>query len=401
MNKPKRIMILGASILQLPAIVRAKEMGLEVIAVDMNPNAVGFNVDGITKEVISTIDTCAVLEAARRNQIDGIMTLASDMPMQTVAVVSRELGLVGISEDTALKATNKAYMRDALKSSGVPVPLYYRVRGKDAFKEAVKLVKDAGYKCIVKPADNSGSRGVDLLSDDTDIDAAYDYTVQFSRGGEIVVEEYMEGPEVSVETLAIDGVVHVIQITDKLTTGAPYFVEMGHSQPSQLSEDIKEHISQVAVCANTAIGIVNGPSHTEIKVTKNGPKIVELGARLGGDCITTHLVPLSTGINMVEASIRIALGEKPDVKPRYNKGSAIRYLKTIKGVISNISGIEKTNDIDGIVQVSVVHGVGEKVGEIKSSIDRVGFVIAQSESAEKAVSLAEQALNLISIEVQS
>ena len=104
---------------------------------------------------------------------------------------------------------------------------------------------------------------------------------------------------------------------------------------------------------------------------------------------------------MVEASIRIALGEKPDVKPRYNKGSAIRYLKTIKGVISNISGIEKTNVIDGIVQVSVVHGVGEKVGEIKSSIDRVGFVIAQSESAEKAVSLAEQALNLISIEVQS
>ena len=320
----KKIMILGASILQLPAIEKAKEMGLAVIAVDMNPEAVGFSVDDVVKEVISTIDTEAVLEAAKRHQIDGIMTLASDMPMQTVAVVSEALGLVGVSRDTALKATNKAFMRDTLKEAGVSVPMYFRVKGKEAFIEAVEKVKAAGYKCIVKPADNSGSRGVDLLKDDSNIDAAYDYTVKFSRGGEIVVEEFMEGPEVSVETLAVDGDVHVIQITDKLTTGAPYFVEMGHTQPSRLAKDVRQRISEVAIAANKAIGISNGPSHTEIKVTKDGPKIVELGARLGGDCITTHLVPLSTGVNMVDASIRIALGEKPDLEPKWNKGSAIR-----------------------------------------------------------------------------
>lgn len=397
----KKIMILGASILQLPAIEKAKEMDLEVIAVDMNPEAVGFKIPGVIKEVISTIDTPAILEAAKRNHINGIMTLASDMPMQSVAVVSHELGLVGISEDTALKATNKAFMRDALKDKGVPIPLYYRVKGKDAFIEAVKNVTSAGYRCIVKPADNSGSRGVDLLSADADLDASYDYTVQYSRGGEIVVEEFMDGPEVSVETLAINGDVHVIQITDKLTTGAPYFVEMGHSQPSQLSEDIRIKISDVAIAANKAIGIVNGPSHTEIKVTKDGPKIVELGARLGGDCITTHLVPLSTGVDMVEASIRIALGEETDVTRVFNKGSAIRYLDVSNGVISSVSGIDGVKKIPGVIQFSLVHGIGERVGEIKSSSDRVGFVVVQADTACEAVNLAERCLKKIDIRIES
>lgn len=393
----KKIMILGASILQLPAIEKASELGLEVIAVDMNPEAVGFKVPGVVKEVISTIDTPGILEAARRHQINGIMTIATDMPMQSVAVVSHEMGLIGVSEDTALKATNKAFMRDALKEAGVPVPLYFRVKGKDAFRAAVEKVRAAGYKCIVKPADNSGSRGVDLLEENSDLDVAYDYSIYYSRGGEIVVEEFMEGPEVSVETIAVDGDVHVIQITDKLTTGAPYFVEMGHSQPSQLSEEKRRRIAEVAVAANKAIGIQNGPSHTEIKVTKEGPKIVELGARLGGDCINTHLVPLSTGVSMVECSIRIALGEKPDLEPKLSKGSAIRYLKTGTGTVKEIKGVDDAEMIEGVIQVSIVHGIGEQLGEIKSSIDRAGFVIAQADDAQKAVEIAEEGIKQIEI----
>ncbi len=391
----KKIMILGASILQLPGIEKAKKMGLDVIAVDMNPDAIGFSVPGIKKECISTIDADKVLEAAKRHKIDGIITLASDMPMRSVALVCKEMGMIGVSEETALKATNKAYMRDALKKNNVPIPLYYRVNGKEEFLEAINKVRAAGYRCIVKPADNSGSRGVDLLSSDTDLDKAYDYTSHYSRGGEIVVEEYMEGPEVSVETLAIDGDIHVIQITDKLTTGAPFFVEMGHSQPSQLSEETKEQIKQVAIAANIAIGIKNGPSHTEIKVTSEGPKIVELGARLGGDCITTHLVPLSTGVDMVECSIRIALGEKPSLEPKWNRGSAIRYFQNPTGLITAITGVDEAKTIPGVVQISIVHGLGEKVGKIKSSGDRMGFVIADGINANEAISIAQKAVEKI------
>lgn len=393
----KKLMILGASILQLPAIEKAKEMGLDVVVVDMNPDAVGFKVPGIEKEIISTIDIQAVISAAKRHRIDGIMTLATDMPMRTVAAVAKEMNLIGIDEETALKATNKAEMRKALQLNNVPIPKFYVVSNKDEYKE---VVKQFDFPFIVKPADSSGSRGIfevkDIHNDDLIIEA-YDYCHPFSKVGDVVVEEYMEGPEVSVETLTVNGECHVIQITDKLTTGAPHYVEMGHSQPTMLSNEIAEQISKVAKAANKAIGIKNGPSHTEIIVTKEGPKIVELGARLGGDNITTHLVPLSTGVNMVECCIKIALGEIPDIKKKWNKGSAIRYFEQHAGVIDSIEGVDKAEEIDGVQQISIVHGVGEEVTEINSSGERMGFVIAQDVDVDAAIKDCLAALTKINV----
>lgn len=393
----KKLMILGASILQLPAIEKAKEMGLDVVVVDMNPDAVGFKVPGIEKEIISTIDIQAVISAAKRHRIDGIMTLATDMPMRTVAAVAKEMNLIGIDEETALKATNKAEMRKALQLNNVPIPKFYVVSNKDEYKE---VVKQFDVPFIVKPADSSGSRGIfevkDIHNDDLIIEA-YDYCHPFSKVGDVVVEEYMEGPEVSVETLTVNGECHVIQITDKLTTGAPHYVEMGHSQPTMLSNEIAEQISKVAKAANKAIGIKNGPSHTEIIVTKEGPKIVELGARLGGDNITTHLVPLSTGVNMVECCIKIALGEIPDIKKKWNKGSAIRYFEQHAGVIDSIEGVDKAEEIDGVQQISIVHGVGEEVTEINSSGERMGFVIAQDVDVDAAIKDCLAALTKINV----
>lgn len=393
----KKIMILGASILQLPAIEKAKEMGYEVIAVDMNPKAVGFEVPGVIKEVISTIDILGIVEAAKKHKIDGIMTLATDMPMRSVAAVAKEMNLIGIDEDTALKATNKAEMRVALQNGGVPIPKFFKVSNKEEYMEAVKQFT---VPFIVKPADSSGSRGIfeviDLADQDL-IKEAYDYCRPFSKVGDVVVEEYMNGPEVSVETLSIDGECHVIQITDKLTTGAPHYVEMGHSQPTRHSKEIVEKISEVAKAANKAIGIKNGPSHTEIIITPEGPKIVEIGARLGGDNITTHLVPLSTGVNMVECCIKIALGEKPDIDAKWCKGAAIRYFEQHAGIVKSISGIEKAKKVAGVQQISIVHGVGEEVTEIDSSASRIGFVIAQDENSEKAIRDCYDALDKITI----
>lgn len=397
----KKIMILGASVLQLPAIKKAKELGLQVIAVDMNPEAIGFKEEGIITEVLSTIDIEKVLEAAKKHNIDGIMTLASDMPMRTVAVVAKELGLVGISEATAIKATNKACMRKCLEENNVPIPRFYRVNTKEEYLEAINTFTT---DCIVKPADNSGSRGVVLINDTSDankVNEAYEYSKEYSRSGDIVVEEYMTGPEVSVETLCIEGECHVIQITDKLTTGAPYFVEMGHSQPSLLSQEVCKEIEKVAIAANCAVGIQNGPSHTEIKVTEEGPKIVEIGARLGGDNITTHLVPLSTGVDMVEASIHIALGEKPNIQAEVQKASAIRYLQSETGIIESIEGVEEAEKLGGVRQISIVHGKGSSVGEIRNSVDRVGFVITQAKNPEDAITICVKALEKIKINVTS
>lgn len=394
-EKMKKIMILGASILQLPAIEKALAMGLKVVAVDMNSEAIGMKLPGVIPEVVSTIDIPAVVAVAKKHNVDGVMTLASDMPMRSVAAVAKELNLVGITDDTALKATNKAVMRQTLQEAGVPVPKFFKVSSKDEYDVAVS---NFTVPFIVKPADNSGSRGIFKIADLTCkecIEDAYNYSRQYSRNGDVIVEEYMSGPEVSVETLAVDGECHVIQITDKITTGAPHFVEMGHTQPTRLPGDIPAKIAEVAKSANKAIGITNGPSHTEIIVTNDGPKIVELGARLGGDCITTHLVPLSTGVNMVECCIKIALGETPDIKAKYNKGSAIRYFHQHAGVVTEIEGISIAEAILGVQQVSIVHGVGETITEIDSSTARMGFVIAQGNDADDAERICESARNTI------
>lgn len=390
----KKIMILGASILQLPAIVQAKKMGLDVVVADMNPDAIGFKEDNIQKEIISTTDVYSILSAAKKHRIDGIMTLASDMPMRTVAVVAKEMQLVGISEKTAILATNKFEMRKALKKANVPVPLFYKISNEN---ELTKTIGFFTHKFIMKPADNSGSRGVFLVDNIGDAKKAYNYSKKYSRNGDVIAEEYMEGPEVSVETLSIDGTCHVIQITDKLTTGAPHFVEMGHSQPCRLSDNLKKEITDVAIAANKAIGIENGPSHTEIIVTKDGPKIVEIGARLGGDCITTHLVPYSTGVNMVEACIKIALGIGVNIKKEFNKGAAIRYIPQQKGFVSKVSGVDSALAVSGIKEVFISIKPGDYVDNISNSTSRIGFVISQDESAESAISDCEIALERIKI----
>jgi len=393
----KKLMILGASILQIPAIIKAKQMGFKTIVVDMNKNAVGFQYADICVP-ISTIDIPNILEAAKQHKIDGIMTLASDMPVNAVAVVSQVLNLIGIKEDTALKATNKAIMRKCLQENDVPVPRFFCVTD---YSDYVIATQQFEKRLIVKPADNSGSRGVFLVENIEQIDFAFEYSKTFSKTGQIIVEEYMEGPEVSVESLTVNGVTNIIAITDKITSGAPNFVEMGHSQPTRHPGNIQEKIEKIAKAAIKAIGIENGPAHTEIIITEEGPKIVELGARLGGDNITTYLVPLSTGIDIVECSIRIALGLKPDFNPKYNKGSAIRYFQSKQGRLEAISNIEKAVTLPGVKQVTFTKEVGEYIPNINNSNDRIGFVIAQADTNEDAIKICENAIEIINIEINS
>lgn len=390
----KKLLIIGASILQLPAIKKAKEMGLYVAVLDFNPNAIGipyadeyFNA--------STMDENAVLEVAKEFKPDGIMTLATDMPMRGVARVSDTLGLHSISYETAVKATDKYDMIKAFEEHNVPAPWFYLVK---SFDELVSLKGKITYPCIMKPTDNAGSHGVVKIHSYEELLDKYEYSHGCSRRGNVIVEEYLDGDEVSVEVMVVDGKVNVLQITDKLTTGAPYFVEMGHSQPSRLDVEIQNKIKDVAERSCKAIGINKGPAHVEMKVTSQGEaKMIELGARMGGDNITTHLVPLSTGIDMVECTIRIALGETVDVTPALNCGSAIRYFEAPFGKIKSIEGVEEALKIDGVKQISFTKNVGDESTPIHCSNDRIGFVIAQAETAEKAVKVCEEVMRMIKI----
>lgn len=386
-------MILGASILQLPAILKAKEFGLHIIAVDIDPNAIGFK-HADESLLISTIDKEQIVQAAIKNRIDGIMTLATDLPVRTVAAVAKRLNLVGISEVTALLATDKAMMRERFKDYDIPIPKFHKTNNLVEYLNITRLFKN---DFIVKPVDNSGSRGVYWVRSKDDFERAFSYAKNNSRSGEILVEEFMTGREISVEALSFKGEIHVIAITDKLTTGIPNFVEMGHSQPAQFDDLTIEKIIKVAKDAIHAIGIEDGASHVELMITNEGPKIIELGARLGGDCITSHLVPLSTGIDMVGNCIRIALNEKPDLDLKFKMGSAIRYFRTSAGQIQSINGIEMAAAVKGICDITLVKNIGDIINNINNSTDRVGFVIAQSNKVTEAIEACENALNQINI----
>jgi biotin carboxylase len=331
------------------------------------------------------------------HNIDGIMTVASDVPMQTIAAVCECMGLNGINKRTALNATNKAEMRMCLDKAGVPIPRYFVADNLDEF---IALCSNFDKKFVVKASDNSGNRGVSLVDDPLDKDkliSAFKYAKENTRDGRVLLEDYMDGKEFSVEGISVGGVYHVIQVTDKITTGAPYFVEMGHTQPSAENEEVLNNIQSVAKNGVAALGILDGPSHTEIKLTSDGPKIVEIGARLGGGCITTHLVPLSTGIDMVGANINIALGQTPDISHKYTKGSAIRFFKCEPGVFSGITGVEKASSLKGVIEIGFLKNIGDNIEELKTGLDRVGYVIAQGESREEAARICEDALNMIKI----
>lgn len=398
----KKMMILGASALQVPAIKKAKELGYEIILVDYDENAVGFPLADV-KLVVSTLDQEEVYRQALIYQPDVVITSTSDGPVRTAAYVNEKLGKQpDLAYEDSLCATIKSYMRDRLKEHQVPIPAYYAVKDFEEFMAAVEALSGA---CIVKPADNAGSRGVVLLDgtkqlSEDELKNTYEYSKGNSRNGTVMVEEFMTGAEVSVEAMTVNGETTIITITDKYITPPPYFVEIAHCEPSRLPEEIQEQIRSVTLQAVKAIGLKNGPSHTEIKVTPGGPKIVELAARLGGDFITSRLVPLSTGVDMVGASVLLATGAKVDLEPKWQKGSAIHFIRGMEGRIKSITGVEAVSSMEGVEEVSVYKQAGDEVHGTKSSNDRLGHIITVGNNAEEAMEIGTKALAMIGVEYE-
>lgn len=399
----KKMMILGASALQVPAIKKAKEMGYEVILVDYDPEAVGFALADV-KLVVSTLDQEEVLRQAFIYEPDVVITSTSDGPVRTAAYVNERLGKQpDLAYEDSLCATIKNYMRDRLKENHVPIPRYFTVHNEKEFLEAIQEMPG---DMIVKPADNAGSRGVILLKKDpvsgrmepSNALEVYAYSKGNSRNGIVMVEEFMEGEEVSVESMTVNGETTVIAITDKMTTPPPYFVELGHVEPSHHPLLLQEQIKEVTKKAVSAIRLQNGPAHTEIKLTKEGPKIVELAARLGGDFITSRLVPLSTGVDMVGNSVILATGGKIDLENKVSQGAAIRFIPGEKGIIRNIYVPAELEKSQGVEEIVLYKKPGDCVDGTKSSNDRVGHVIATGKDAEEAFLRAADIVNKIKVE---
>lgn len=320
----KTIAIIGASYLQRPLVERAKEMGLRTICFAWAEGAVCKELCDVFYPV-SVLEKEEILRICRAEKIDGVCTIASDAAAPTVAYVAEQMGLTGNSYEAAVRANNKYAMREALTKAGVECPRFQCVRG-EPFPNPSLKGREMELPLIVKPSDRSGSLAVTKVETQEALIPAIEQAIKASFAHEAMVEEYINGREISVEMISCRGIHYALQITDKVTTGAPHFVELEHHQPSDLPAAMQTHIFDITRRALDALGLTNGASHSEYKITKEGRiAVMEIGGRMGGDFIGSDLVRLSTGYDFVEGVIRVALGEIIHPAPRQIGRSSVIF----------------------------------------------------------------------------
>ena len=318
----QKLGIIGASYLQLPLIRKAKEMGLQTHVFAWAAGDVGEG-EADYFYPISIVERERILEECRRIGIDGICSIASDLAMLTVNYVARQLGLTSNSMEATEVSTNKSLMRQRFAQEGDPSPRSVRIASVKEL-DAVALT----YPLIVKPVDRSGSRGVTKITRPEQLAGAVERAMAQSFEKAVVVEQFAEGLEYSVESLSWRGEHTVLAVTRKYTTGAPGFIETGHIEPAGLDAETLMRVEAVTRHALTSLGLSYGASHTEMKIDRDGTiQLIEIGGRMGGDCIGSALVELSTGIDFVRAVIETALGRKPgNIEPRFHRAAAVRFI---------------------------------------------------------------------------
>ena len=320
----KKLAIIGASDLQLPLILKAKQMGLETHVFAWKTGAPGETAADYFYP-ISIIEIDSIIKECKRIQPNGIATIASDLAAITVIKTASALGLPCNPLETATIATNKYEMRKALLQAGLPTPHFYRI---DSNLNNLEDAKKLDFPVIVKPTDRSGSRGIFKVHNPNDLQEAVLSAFQESFEKCAIVEEYIEGDEFSCECITVNGIHNMLSITKKYTTGAPHFIEIGHIEPSGLDDKTCERVKTQVFCALDALHVRAGASHSEFRVNKDGEiRLIEIGARMGGDCIGSDLVHLSTGYDFVRMVIECAIGEPVTLKKGLPRGvAAVRYI---------------------------------------------------------------------------
>ena len=302
----KTLAVIGASYLQLPLVRKAKDMGLRVVCFAWADGAVCADECDMFYP-ISIVEKERILEICRRERVDGVTSIASDVAVPTIAYVAEKMGLAGNSVESARMSTDKYEMRRALRDAGAPCPPFVEVSSADECEAAAGL----HYPLIVKPVDRSGSMGVLEVDDSSGLRAAVETAIDCSLGKMAIVEECItDMHEISVEGLSWDGEYQILALTDKVTTGKPHYVELGHHQPAHVGGDLRNRVEDAVRKGIAALGIKCGATHAELMITGAGEILVtEIGARMGGDFIGSNLVELSTGVDFLKAVIDCALGE--------------------------------------------------------------------------------------------
>lgn len=363
----KAVLIFGVGPLQESIIGRAKKMGLYTVGID--PCA-----DATCKDCLDAFEVvpgqdyeghCAVVE---KYGIDAIVTAATDKPLVMMARIAEKYGFPFYSVETAKWSTDKFQMKQRFMEGGVPC-------AKGRLVKSVSEVEDFEYPVIIKPRDNSGSRGVKLCRSKEELEASMSEAFEVSKLDTVLVEEFIEGPEYSIEGLHHDGKSEVIQFTEKKTTEFPYNVELGHIQPANISDENKQKIRNIVARIGNALNFENCPSHTELKINERGIFVIETSPRLGGDYITSTLTPLSTGVNLEDELLKMSLGEAINPVPKAVQYSGVRFFSFEEGSLIKHAPKEVfLKTWPHVVDFSFNLQKGEKAHKITSSLNRYGHI---------------------------
>ncbi|MFW6365035.1 MAG: alpha-hydroxy-acid oxidizing protein [Spirochaetota bacterium] len=395
----KTIMIIGGGLLQLPVIKTAQKMGLRVIVTDYNPEALGLKIADIPI-VMSTRDIEGSVRIAKKQHeitpISGVLTSGTDASM-TVAAVANALGLPGIKFEDAEASTNKIKMRTRFREHSVPSPDFFSVW---SLADAKCACSELGLPVVIKPSDNMGARGVRYIDDMNDISDAFRSAKAASPSGELIIEEYMDGDELSIDAVVYHGEVFFTGIADRIIEDLPFFIEKGHTMPSQLDQSIIEEAKRIMVLGIRALGIEDGFAKGDIKITSEGVKIGELAARLSGGFMSTHTFPYATGVDLMKAAIEISLGEEPgNLVPVKNLVSIERAIIPGPGIVDSISGVEEARRIPGVNDIILNVSEGDTVVVPRSNVDKAGHIIATAPSLEEAEAIIRQVRETLQIRI--
>ena len=368
----RRLMILGTNEYQNPVIIRAKELGYETHVYGLQRGEIGEK----TADFFHPVDVCdfeRMWEEVEKLNPCGIVSICSELVLHTMNYLLRKRGIPCNSEWTEQVSTDKYLMRKAMKEGGVDSPNFMLVTDKMEIEDIESSITSFSFPLICKPVDLSSSRGVFKIENREGLKEALDYALEWSKKKEVILEEFIEGPEYSGESIAYQGKYQLLAITEKHTTGAPHFVETGHRQPARLSEEMRAKVEQTLYKAFAAMKIEYGAIHPEFRITQDGKiYFMEIATRMGGDCIGTDLTPLSSGYDFMGMVINICQGKAPDfTKIREPKTAEIHYI--LKS--SDLDEYERVQkeEPDTIWRASTMKPLSSK--PVLKSADRAGYYI--------------------------
>jgi biotin carboxylase len=405
-NALKTLLFVGAGRHQRRAIGHVRELGYRVVAVDRDPDALGFAAADVG-HIVDFADPARVAEAGRAHEVDGVLTVAADRAVRVVAAVAESLELPGIGTATARRMTHKGEMRTALASAGVPQPSFATLRSQDDVAAASTAV---GFPAVLKPADSGGQRAVFRLEDEDELERNLTDALEESPTGEAILEQFVDGLEMNGIVVARNGNPEVLSLSDRLRPpGVGFGVGWMHVYPPSINSDQLASSRKIAADAVRALGMRDGIAFPQLIAASDGRVVVvEVAARIPGGQMA-DLVRHAVGVDLVRVAVLQALGQVvPDeiALPRFSQPLAIRFFTAEPGTlptgrVARIGTLDALLAAEGVVQAETYLELGETIRPVRRDGDRRGYVITVADSSEEAVRRAEDAAKLLTIEVES